>query len=138
MIVDISTCTYIIISVHFCCWFSNREMGSLWIIIVSLSVLEVSAQTPGAVTCQIYPEAFSEGCVCGQSGLHSYCSTANRYTCPPDDFDNNCRTNVRFREEHILPDEWELMLDSHDYQNLVQDSGPAWIERDVDGDGGKV
>ena len=109
-------------------------MGSLWIIILSLTVLEVSALTPGPVTCQIIDGC----CVCGQSDLHSYCSTVNGLMCAPDDFDNTCRTNPRFEEEHILPDDWELMLDSHDYQNLVADSGPAWIERDMDGDGGKV
>ena len=114
-------------------------MGSLWIIILSLTVLEVSALTPGPVICQIYPEAFSEGCVCGQSGLHSYCSTANGLKCSPDDFDNQCHNKIYFVPQmNILPDEWELMLDSHDYQNLVQDSSPAWITRDVDGDGGKV
>ena len=53
-------------------------------------------------------------------------------------FESKCRTDPRFALEHVLPPNWGLMLDSHDFQNLVADSNPAWELRDVDGDGGQV
>ena len=53
-------------------------------------------------------------------------------------FESECRTNPRFIQEHILPPNWGLMLDSRDFRNLVEDRDPAWELRDVDGDGGQV
>lgn len=53
-------------------------------------------------------------------------------------FDSDCHTNPRFAPEHVYPTNWGLMLDSHDFQNLVADTNPAWELLDVDGDGGQV
>ena len=39
---------------------------------------------------------------------------------------------MRFAPDHILPEEWELMFDSYDYQNLV---GSVFLEREFDNDG---
>ena len=66
---------------------------------------------------------------------HNYCGSSS---CAPDDYNVVCRTNPRFAQEHILPDEWELMLDSRDYLTLVEDAIPVWVKRDVDGDGKQV
>ena len=54
-------------------------------------------------------------------------------------FESECRrirTNPYFAPKQ--PPNWGLMLDSFDFQNLVDNSNPAWVLRDVDGDGGQV
>ena len=87
-------------------------MGNKWIVLLSLLYEAMALQTSSVLLSH-----------CNRTDtLHDYCGP-----CAPDDFIANCRTNVRFKDEHILPDEWELMLDSHDYENLIQDSRPAWI-----------
>ena len=98
-------------------------MGSKWIVLLSLLYEAMALHRPEVLLSH-----------CNRTDtLHDYCGR-----CAPNDFNADCRNNSRFKAEHVLPDEWELMLDSHDYQNLIQDSSPAWIERDIDGDGGKV
>ena len=98
-------------------------MGSQWIILVSLLYKAMALHRPDALLSHCNRTV--EPCVPGVD--NSVC-----------DYDRNCRTNPRFAPEHVLPDEWELMLDSHDYQNLIEDSSPVWVIKDVDGDGGQV
>ncbi len=50
----------------------------------------------------------------------------------PFDFDNICRTNFRFVNDHNFPNNWKILLDSYDYSNLI---GNVWESRDVDEDG---
>ena len=106
-------------------------MGGQWLILLSL-VLGVSSVTPSESIDRL-------SYYCKRTDLvNSHCVVNGLCVCSPDDFNADCRTNPRFAPEHVLPDEWELMLDSHDYQNLIQDTNPAWVVRDVDGDGGQV
>ena len=110
-------------------------MGGQWIVLLSLFVYGTTAlHRPDVLLSH-----------CNQTDtLHDYCGPCVPFDdnsvchCAPDDFNVVCRNSSRFAPEHILPDEWELMLDSHDYQNLIQDTSPAWVIRDVDGDGGQV
>ena len=108
-------------------------MGGQWLILLSL-VLGVSSSLPSESNI----DRRRYYCKRTDHLVHSHCVVNGLCVCSPDDFNADCRTNPRFAPEHILPDEWELMLDSHDYQNLIQDTNPAWIRRDVDGDGGQV
>ena len=105
-------------------------MGGQWLILLSL-VLGMSSSLP-------FESRDLRSYYCDSADYHSHCIINGRSVCAPDDCNVDCRTNPRFKAEHVLPDEWKLMLDSHDYQNLLQDSSPAWIERDIDRDGGKV
>lgn len=50
----------------------------------------------------------------------------------PLDYDNICRTNFRFANDHIFPENWKILLDSYDYQNLI---GTVWEPVDADQDG---
>lgn len=56
----------------------------------------------------------------------------------PDDFDETCRTGALTAPQHIFPDDWVLMLDNFDYQNLFEGATPVWQDRDFDGDNSDV
>ncbi len=96
---------------------------NLWILAVSAAlVVQVSALVP---TCQ--PPV-----------THGYCINSQGVdNCAPEDRQitsstDQCRTSFRFRADHILPPEWELMFDSYDYESLV---GPVFLSREFDNDG---
>ena len=66
--------------------------------------------------------------------VHSYCGSTS---CAPEDRlvgnpTDNCRTNEFFAPDHILPEGWELMFDSYDYQDLL---GSVFLDREFDNDG---
>ena len=75
---------------------------------------------------------------CGQSCLpevnpHSYCSTDK---CAPEDRlvgnpIEDCRTKEVFENDHVLPEEWELMFDSYDYLDLL---GSVFLVLEFDND----
>ena len=56
----------------------------------------------------------------------------------PDDYDRDCRTGNN-EELHDLPEDWVLLLDSFDYNNILNPgSNPVWQSVDIDGDGNRV
>ncbi len=48
-------------------------------------------------------------------------------------FDEQCRTDILFAPEHVLPSNWGLLLDSYDFSSLVGTTGQQWRTLDVDG-----
>lgn len=48
-------------------------------------------------------------------------------------FDENCRTNFRFENDHIFPENWGLLHDSYDSESLLESSPPLYSTLDVDG-----
>ena len=56
------------------------------------------------------------------------------WTQAPGDFNEQCRTGQTLEDLHDFPDNFELLLDSYDYINLVNIQGlaPAWQTRDYD------
>ena len=102
---------------------------SLWSFLCFTALAwSVSAQSP---TCQLQSVG---GCVCGDPNVHSYCGSTS---CAPEDRlvgnpTDNCRINEFFAPDHILPEEWELMFDSYEYQNLW---GSVFLNREFDNDG---
>ena len=107
---------------------------SLWSLLCFTALAwSVSAQSP---TCQLQS---GRGCVCGDPNVHSYCGSTS---CAPEDRlvgnpTDDCRTNERFALDHILPEEWELMFDSYDYQDLLE-LGTVFLNREFDNDGAGV
>ena len=55
----------------------------------------------------------------------------------PDDFNIECRTGDN-AALHMLPEDWVLLLDSFDYNDLVGGSDPVWQSIDFDNDGNQV
>ena len=59
---------------------------------------------------------------------------------PPEDHNPQCRTGFN-TNAHIFPEEWELLIDTHDYMNIYDQSSsppPVWAWSDVDGDNENV
>ena len=66
----------------------------------------------------------------------------------PDDRHHICRTNFRYRTAHdwipyanaTSSGTWKVLIDQHDYQNVLGAGSPpgAWTGRDSDGDGRQV
>ena len=55
----------------------------------------------------------------------------------PGDHDPECRINMN-EENHIFPENWKVLMDTYDYQNIFDPSGsgdPVWKQKDVDEDG---
>ena len=52
--------------------------------------------------------------------------------------DNLCRTDFRYVDDHNYPDDWHLIVDSYDYENLFGGTSGVWELRDVDGNGVQV
>ena len=50
---------------------------------------------------------------------------------PPADL---CRYGFRYVDDHNYPDDWHLIVDSYDYENLFGGTSGVWELRDVDGD----
>ena len=104
---------------------------SLWSFLCFTALAwSVSAQSP---TCQLQSGG---GCVCGDPNVHSYCGSTS---CAPEDRlvgnpTDHCHTKEYFVPGHIisLPEEWELIFDSYDYQDLV---GTVFLDREFDNDG---
>ncbi len=97
-------------------------MMKLWILAVAAAlVVQVSALVPA----------------CQPPDLHGYCISQGVNNCAPEDrrrisSNDQCRTNSRFKTQHTLPPEWELMFDSYDYESLV---GLVFLSREFDNDG---
>ena len=96
---------------------------NLWILAIAAAalVVQVSALVP---TCQ--PPDLNGYCI--SQGVDN-CAPKDRLITSPTD---QCRTSFRFRADHILPPEWELIFDSYDYESLV---GPVFLSREFDNDG---
>ena len=51
----------------------------------------------------------------------------------PGDHDETCRTGIN-RPAHIFPSDWEILMDTRDYNNLFQGRGAPWVKGDFDTD----
>ena len=71
-------------------------------------------------------------------GLAVACGEFPAKSCPqgaPNDHDSYCRLNFNTRNQHIFPDNWRLLVDTYDYQDLFSGApGAAWLKRDLDSD----
>lgn len=59
----------------------------------------------------------------------------------PGDFNPICRTSASTNQDHIFPNNWTLLLDSYDYQNLynnITNPPPVWVAMSFDGDNANV
>ena len=52
--------------------------------------------------------------------------------------DRLCREDFRYVDDHNYPDDWHLIVDSYDYENLFGGTSGVWELRDVDGTGRQV
>ena len=52
--------------------------------------------------------------------------------------DRLCREDFRYVDDHNYPDDWHLIVDSYDYENLFGGTSGVWELRDVDRTGGQV
>lgn len=53
----------------------------------------------------------------------------------PFDYDNQCRTSFRYAAQHIFPDNVKILLDSYDYENLLNNGDDnIWESVGYDGD----
>ena len=49
-----------------------------------------------------------------------------------------CREGAPYVDDHNYPDDWHLIVDSYDYENLFGGTSGVWELRDVDGTGRQV
>lgn len=73
---------------------------------------------------------------------HGYCISQGVNNCPPEDrligsSRDTCRVDVRYSPGHVLPEEWELLFDSFDYENNLVGSvaQSIFLSREFDNDG---
>ena len=51
----------------------------------------------------------------------------------PGDHDEACRIGIN-RPAHIFPSDWEILMDTRDYNNLFEGRGAPWVKGDFDAD----